>query len=222
AVRCFPAIFSATGWYDGRPTGKGGLLSWIRDNMDPAWEDYDRRLALPGKLLNEILKKNAEKSSIGFKHHLSAPREITDFVMGLQRRKIILTRNNFLAAYSSQKIAELTGQGAARAQSDRPVIKARVEFNREEFQAFCANRTSHYTDARMQAVGLTLEIDYVEARTDKGMAKVAKFLKIDPRGFGPPRTAKRNSDNIVSRFTNKNDAQAYLDENGLADWAKEG
>src|ERR1700733_11668795 len=77
AVRCFPAIFSATGWYDGRPTGKGGLMSWIRDNMDPEWEDYARRLALPGKLLQEMLAKSADKSAIGFKNHLSAPREIT-------------------------------------------------------------------------------------------------------------------------------------------------
>src|SRR5580704_16984935 len=111
AVRCFPAIFSAAGWYDGRPTGKGGLMSWIRDNMDPEWEDHVRRTTLPGKLLQEILTKNTDKSAIGFKHHLSAPREITDFVLGLQRRKILLTRRNYLAAYSSQKIAELTGQG---------------------------------------------------------------------------------------------------------------
>src|ERR1700683_4679076 len=142
AIRCFPAIFSATGWYDGRPTGNGGLLSWIRDNMDPEWEDQARRLALPGKLLQEIAQKNADKSAVGFKHHLSAPREITDFVLGLQRRKILLTRNNYLAAYSSQKITELTGQGAVRAQPDATVIKARAQFEPDEFQAFCSNRAS--------------------------------------------------------------------------------
>ncbi len=221
AVRCFPAIFSATGWYDGRPTGSGGLMSWIRDNMDPAWEEHARRLALPGKLLQEILTKSAEKSAIGFKHHLSAPREITDFVLGLQRRKILLTRNNYLAAYSSQKIAELTGRGAARANEDAAAITARIPFDAGEFRAFCAARNAHYAQARTHAAGLTLEIDYVEARKDGGMAKIARFLKIDPRGFGAPRTAKRNPDNILSRFLNKDEATAYLREHELEEWAKE-
>lgn len=220
-IRCFPAIFSATGWYDGRPTGKGGLMSWIRDNMDPEWEEYSRRIALPGKLLQEILAKNGEKSAIGFKHHLSAPREVTDFVLGLQRRKVVLTRNNYLAAYSSHKIAELTGQGAVRAQPAAQVIRAHVHFDVREFQAFCAARASHYADARSRAVGLMLDIDYVEARTDAGMAKIARFLKIDPRGFGPPKTAKRNSDNIVSRFVNNDEVAAYLREHSLEHWARE-
>jgi hypothetical protein len=220
-VRCFPAIFSATGWYDGRPTGNGGLLSWIRDNMDPEWEDQARRLALPGKLLQEIVAKNADKTAVGFKHHLSAPREITDFVLGLQRRKILLTRNNYLAAYSSQKITEMTGQGAVRAQPDATVIKARAHFEPDEFQAFCSNRESHYAEARTRVVGLTLEIDYVEARTDTGMTRIARFLKIDPNGFGPPRTAKRNSDNIMSRFQNRDEVIAYLRDHDLEHWANE-
>jgi len=221
AVRCFPAIFSATGWYDGRPTGRTGLMSWIRDNMDPEWEDQTRRITLPGKILQEILVKNTDKTAVGFKHHLSAPREITNFVLGLQRRKILLTRNNYLAAYSSQKITELTGQGAVRAQPDATVIKARAHFDPDEFRAFCTNRETHYAEARARAVGLTLEIDYVDARTEAGMARIAKFLKIDPRGFGPPKTAKRNSDNIASRFQNRDDALAYLREHDLEDWAKE-
>ena len=81
--------------------------------------------------------------------------------------------------------------------------------------------TAYYAEARAKAVGLTLEIDYVEARKDAGMAKIAKFLKISPAGFGAPRTAKRNSDNIVSRFKNRDDVLAYLDEHGLEHWAKE-
>ena len=196
-------------------------MSWIRDNMDPAWEDQARRLALPGKLLQEILAKNTEKSAIGFKHHLSGAREISDFVLGLQRRKILLTRNNYLAAYSSQKIAELTGQGAVRALSDAPIIKARAQFDAAEFRAFCTTRTSLYAEARTHAVGLSLEIDYVDARKDAGMAKIARFLKIDPRGFGQPRTAKRNSDDIVSRFLNKDDVLAYLREHGFEHWTVE-
>ena len=63
--------------------------------------------------------------------------------------------------------------------------------------------------------------DYVEARTDAGMAKVARFIKIDPRGFGPPRTAKRNPDDIVSRFLNTDEVAAYLRDHDLEHWAKE-
>jgi hypothetical protein len=189
--------------------------------MDPAWEDHARRLAMPRKLLLEILAKNPEKSAIGFKHHLSGPREITDFILGLERRKIILTRNNYLAAYSSQKITELTGQGAARARSAAPALSARARFEASEFEAYCASRTQHYSEARSRVVGLTLEIDYVEARTDEGMAKIARFLKIDPSGFGRHKTAKRNSDDILSRFLNEDEVVGFLREHNLEHWEKE-
>jgi hypothetical protein len=197
------------------------MLRWIRENMDPVWEDYDRRISDPRKLLAEIAARSADKTAVGFKHHLSAPRDITNFVLGLGRPKILLARNNFLAAYSSQKVVELTGQGAVRARRSSELVRVQVTFDPEEFAAFCAQRISLYANARAKSKGRKLEIDYVEARTDEGMAEIAAFLEVDPAGFGPAKTVKRNSDDIISRFQNASEVESYLRQNSLLHWAQE-
>jgi hypothetical protein len=144
---------------------------------------------------------------------------MTDFVLGLPRRKILLTRNNLLAAYSSQKITELTrknGTAGARAE-----VRPRVPFNPKEFAKFRATRKRTYADARGRINGTKLEIDYIAARTDEGTARVARFLGVDPQGFGTPRTIKRNTDEIVSRFENPDAVWSFLRRNALEHWAVE-
>lgn len=218
SVLCLPAIFSATGWYDGTRRA-GGLMRWMMDRMDPDWEDHKLRLAQPRRLLAEIVKASPDKSAIGFKHHLSAEKEITGFVFGSEIRKIILTRNNFLASYSSHKIVQITGQGAARARAK--VERQQARFDANEFARFCTKRENLYTRARNGAKGRKLVIDYVEARTEEGMASVARFISIDPAGFGPARTAKRNPDDIISRFENPDDVRDYLSKHSLEHWSTE-
>lgn len=221
AIRCFAAIFSERGWYrsDRRV---GGVYRWIDDNMDPSWVSYELRVGQPRKLLSEIAAKSVSKKAVGFKHHLEhSSREITDFVLALQRPKIILTRNNFLAAYSSSKVVELTGQGSVRARRGPKVVHALATFDAQEFAAFCANRTALYANARAKAKGRRLEIDYVRARTDEGMAEIANFLGVDPAGFGAPKSAKRNSDDVLSRFENRSTVASYLRKKSLDQWAVE-
>jgi hypothetical protein len=132
-----------------------------------------------------------------------------------------LTRNNLLAAYSSQKVVELTGQGSIRVRRSAELVTARVNFDEREFSIFCANRKALYAGARAQIKGRKLEIDYVEARTDAGMARIADFLEIDPKDFRAAKTVKRNSDDILSRFENAAEVSTYLHENALQDWATE-
>ena len=217
-VRCLPAIFSEPGWPSGEVHGRG-VFAWIRETLDPEWNVLARRIARPNKLLREIAARSSDKLAVGFKHHLNES-EFNEFLLGSGFRKIILTRNNMLAAYSSHKVVELTGQGAARAGST--VIRAKASFDPGEFSSFRKKRARFYEHARQAARKSWKEIDYTAARTEEGMAEIGRFLGVDPAGFGPAQTAKRNSDDIVSRFSNPDQVRSYLEMNHLEHWTTEG
>jgi hypothetical protein len=218
-VRCLPAIFSDAGWPSKNARGEGAL-GWIRGNIAPEWDNLALRLAKPTKLLREIVAKSADKAAVGFKHHIGAD-EITEPILGrgAGTRKIILTRNNLLAAYSSHKVAAATGQGAARV--GQSIARATVAFRPEEFSRFVAKRRTLYGHVREQARKPMMEIDYTMVRTEAGIAEIGRFLGVDPTGFGPQQTAKRNSDNIVSRFSNPDQVMSYLRDHRLEAWATE-
>jgi hypothetical protein len=218
-VRCLPAIFSDAGW-PAKKAGGEGPFGWIRNNIGPEWDNLSLRLAKSAKLLREIVAKSPDKLAVGFKHHLGTS-EITEPILGrgAGTRKIILTRNNLLAAYSSHKVVEATGQGAARV--GQSIVRAEVIFDPEEFSKFISKRRRLYAHAREQARKPVMEIDYTAVRTEEGMAQIGLFLGVDPCGFGPQKTAKRNSDNIVSRFANSDAVLSYLQEHGLEYWTTE-
>jgi hypothetical protein len=218
-VRCLPAIFSDAGWPPKDARGEGAL-GWIRTHVAPEWDKLELRLAKPTKLLREIVAKSADKAAVGFKHHLGAD-EITEPILGrgAGTRKIILTRNNLLAAYSSHKVAAATGQGAARV--GQSIARATVPFRPEEFSRFIAKRRELYGHAREQARKPMMEVDYTMVRTEAGIAQIGQFLGVDPEGFGRQQTAKRNSDDIVSRFSNPEVVMNYLRQHGLERWTTE-
>jgi hypothetical protein len=218
-VRCLTAIFSEAGWPPKRVSGMGAF-GWIRGNISSEWDELSLRLAKPAKLLREIVAKSSDKAAVGFKHHIGSD-SITEPLLGrgAGTRKIILTRNNLLAAYSSHKVVEATGQGAARA--GQSIVRAEVIFDPEEFSKFAAKRQRLYEHAREQVRRPAMEIDYTAVRAEGGLAIIAEFLGVDPEGFGPQKTAKRNSDEIVSRFANPDVVRAYLREHDLERWAAE-
>jgi hypothetical protein len=66
-----------------------------------------------------------------------------------------------------------------------------------------------------------METEYTVARTEDGIRQIGRFLDIDPAGFGPPQTDKRNTNDILSRFSNPERARSFLEENELQHWASE-
>jgi hypothetical protein len=219
AVRCLPAIFSEAGWPKRASKGNAATSTgWMRRTLGPDWDDLDRRLAKPMKLLREIIEKSPDKTAVGFKHHIFT-NEMTDYLLASGLRKIVLTRKNLLAAYSSHKIAGITGQGSAR--SGEKVIQAKAEFDADEFEKFCEKRDRLYAYVRERAKRQCMEIDYTVARTPDGLASIGRFLRIDPQGFGAPQTVKRSSDDIVSRFANSEAVLSHLQKTGKESWATE-
>lgn len=216
-VRCLPAIFSTAGWPREVAHGEG-VFAWIRNHVDPEWDELSRRLGQPKKLIRHITGLSADKKAIGFKHHLDES-PVNDVLLESGLRKVILTRNNLLAAYSSHKVAASTGQGSAR--PGQTIVRTTVAFDAVEFTRFVARRNRLYEYAREKSSNRCMEIDYTVVRTDAGISETARFLGVDPAGFGPAQTAKRNSDDIVSRFENPQAVHSYLTEKGLTHWEVE-
>jgi hypothetical protein len=219
AVRCLLSIFGKdSGWP--KPGIYQNRYRWVRDNISPEWDDLELRRTKPLKLLREISACSLDKSVVGFKHQLDRE-PITDRLLGIGKelRKILLVRDNLLASYSSDKVTDVTGQGTARLGTT--VIRAKVLFDPDEFRAFAGKRKNFYARARELMRKPCMEIDYTLARTPEGIEKVGRFLDVDPSGFGSPKTLKRNSDDIVSRFSNPELVRDYLRENALERWEVE-
>jgi hypothetical protein len=218
-IRCFPAVFSKNEWPPLLDPGHP-LLSWIEANIPRSWNDQEARLERPEDFVGELFEKCSDRSAVGFKHHLGLPDIATNFVLGSGFKKILLKRSNLLAAWSSQKIVEATGQGFAR--TGDLLRQAKVCFNVDEFELWCRRRLRRYEKAREpHCAGPIFEIEYAKARTPEGIRELGVFLGIDPAGFAPPPTLKRNPEDIVSRFSNRDDVRAYLDASDLQSWALE-
>jgi hypothetical protein len=122
-----------------------------------------------------------------------------------------------LARYSSDKVTRRIRLGMAK-QGDR------IEFDPEEFHAFHLRHDDFYSDARSRLADTGrpyLEISYIEACTPAGMRSIVAAIGADPSAALRVPTAKRNSSDVVSRFSNPDDVAAYLASNDLEHWREE-
>ena len=63
-----------------------------------------------------------------------------------------------------------------------------------------------------------LSVEYNELRNKEGLKKVLEFLGVDPNQDLEIINKKRNSDNILDRFSNPEVVSAYLEQKGLQEW----
>lgn len=212
-ARLVGAIFSDKGW---NPNTK--RLCGIDPDVKSQWDDVDYRIEHRAELMSQYFNADGV-DCVGFKHHLSGDHDvIRDVLNDSSIRKIILTRTNLLACYSSHKIAVLhrsLGLGAKK--------PATTKFDAKEFNAFMFRRRKAYLRWNMlieRQKDTCFTITYNEARQDGGIAKVMDFLDLPYQSLPQP-TKKRNSDDVLSRFSNPDAAAAYLRLKGLEDWVRE-
>ena len=208
-----PAIFSIKGW-----DGMRGIGPFKR-GLDPCWDDLSYRVANHRELMDRLFTCHPRAECVGFKHHLSGAREVTETVLGDPTiAKIVLIRSNVLASYSSDRMVRLKeDQEAGELGPDKPV------FDAKDFGHYERKRSGVYKrwQARWEAAGGDLKVvDYIDARTPEGIGGVMDFLGV-PRADLIPGTKKRGSDDIVSRFENPGAVRDYLAANDLEHWAEE-
>lgn len=207
------AIFSRKGW-DGAGPGQAPLSG----DLGKEWDDLEYRIENRDALMQRLYDLDIAPC-IGFKHHLSNDRRIVESVLADKSiAKIVLTRPNMLATFSSNVIA--------RAKTATPVSETppnRLPFDADEFLLHIKrrNRMLDHWKPQIEAVrDRCLQITYSEARTDQGMARIVDFLGLEPAELKHI-TVKRNSDRVVERFTDPDAVMAFLAQQGMEDWAEE-
>jgi len=216
-LRCFGELFVRNP--DTLPEAMAGLPKEFCERFAPyetrkkRWKTYlagvGRRQSLPWgfKLMNNQLQKIR-----------------ACMIAEGEARFIVLRRENVLAVHASAEIAARSGQGVAH--KGDTVIRTRVRFDRDRFldhmrryEAGYARVARTLADHEQSA----LELDYVRlARTD---AETEQKRLLDHLGV-PVRpltadTLRRNPSDILSRFTNPDDALRAIEEIGHPDWASE-
>lgn len=220
---CYPAVFSPKGFpvlgveppqIADDATGLAARLS----RMDPVWGEVETRAGRYEDFL-DALELVSPEPVMGIKHHLGM--DLTEQLIAEPGPKIVLTRKNLLAAFSSGRLAKALGIGAAKPGDVIP--DAKVPFDPEAFDLWSRRRSNRFARwrAQIEATGdPVLELDYTAARTEEGVAAMCRFLGMEPAPGEWP-TLKRHGSRTVDRFDNPDVALAHLKAIGHEEWAEE-
>ena len=192
--------------------------------VDPKFRDYAVRFAEPKACVEEVMLKRANKPIVGFKLMLPQhPDFMAELIADSNFSKILIDRKNLLAAFSSNEIVKMTGQGSAKRGAE--VKSAKIAFREDEFHRFVKRRQRYYADVRekLAASGQAYrETEYLDLVSYAAIPGILIFLGADPAVRLQPTTVKRNPNNILERFTNPAEVQTFLEAHGTEHWAVEG
>ena len=220
-LACFGELMRPTPEWMLRKGYRGALTTLER--VDPKWRRDSVRFADPEGFVEEVFADLTDQPVVGFKLMLEQHRRYLLRVLEDPRyKKIVLYRENALAAFSSQKIAKATGQGNARI--GMQVKRAKVDFRADEFKRFLKRRQKAYDeiDSALQANGHSyLAAEYLDLVAGRVTDRIMDFLGVDPGLAGGAETIKRNPSNLLDRFNNPRDVRAALDQIGRPEWSAE-
>lgn len=186
-------------------------------------------------LFLENLYESTQAMACGFKIFGDHNAEVLNRVLyETTIKKIILYRPNFLAVYSSEKIAEAEKRyliweqnaisiDAGAYESKRTSEKA--QFDPEEFHRRWTAYQEHYKHA-LDVLNNTgqeyLFVTYEDFINESFFRRVFPFLGLTQPQIVHTRMRKLNSSDILSRFLNPDEARAYIEKIGRLNWAHEG
>ena len=217
-ITCHREVFHPHAVYLKQGT-RDGLLE--ERNSDP--------LAFLEKTYAESLTR-----ACGFKIFMNHDDLVLDSVLhDRDIKKIVLYRPNFLAVYSSDKIAgaenrylisDNKGGGISDGVYDSSRTEKKALFNRGEFKLRWNAYQEHFKRA-VEVLNDTgqdyLFVTYEDFMNESFFRRVFPFL-----GLAQPlrlltRMKKMNANDILSRFSNPDDARSYIEEIGRQNWTHE-
>ncbi|MEM6334422.1 MAG: sulfotransferase [Planctomycetota bacterium] len=222
-VRCFGELMRRTPkWM--RERGYKGQLR-VLDDLDPKWRDDRYRFANGETFRDLVYATEPGYDWYGFKLHLGQGDGYVERAIGRPEEKLILLRReNLLAQFSSELIAQATGQGNANA-STGEVKKARVDFVARDFDKHIKQsdaRWSRLTEGIRSAGRDSVYLSYLDAVSGDGVGRALAYLGLEAASGLESNTVKRNTSRIVERFTNVDDVVSHLYRIGRPEWAEEG
>jgi hypothetical protein len=224
-IRCLGEIFRI----DKPLTERPGTLKTIK-KLNPikynSSEELERSIRdKPINFFDSVLEKNSRMLAFGCKifkrHHEKLVKEAIsrdDF------RIIILCRDNQLALYSSQKVADKTGRhNIFKSDLFNKYHKNpnKVKFNQDEFVKY-RNRVRRFNDfVEMiieNAICPVMKLEYATLIKMGNYEDVLNFLEVNPKVPIQPKTVKRNDGPIENRFLNPDEVKSYLHKIGKISW----
>lgn len=199
SVLCHHEIFN--------PTGIHRALSY--KHTDLSFGTVAERDRDPWAFMSRVYSFTAGKAAVGFKlgpgHIFTWP--LLSLLLHRRVRKIVLERRGWLHAYSSTMIARAT-QEWSRPTGAAPATAApapKVHVNVADFQQFVRRRQRFYHLARLllRVIGQPhLFLAYEDIGEPGTMARLLRFLGVDPDVALSSRTAKQNSPCLADRIAN--------------------
>jgi hypothetical protein len=220
-IECFGELMRPTPNWMKRDGYRGALR--VLEKVDPAYKDDNYRFDHPYEFVQAVLETAPNRKLYGFKIHVDQhPIFLDQLIADPEWKIVVLERENMLAQYSSWKIAEHTGQG--NAPKGTKVVRAKVEFSAREFNKFMNRKNKEWERfwSGLRTKGKEyFYIRYTDLLSKLVVQNMLEFLDVSPSVNLEPRTEKRNPSNILSRFSNSDDANSTLREMGYSQWAYE-
>lgn len=187
-----------------------------------AAHDVEALAARPARLARAVLDWTPGPPVVGFKMWTwQAPGAARDLLGDPGVHKILIERENRLAAFSSVRLAFTTGtwnRWPGEGPGEAPPL---LPFDAAEFAEFCDRQDALFAGYRERAAGPVLEVRYTEL-PEPGIARMQDFLGVSRRDLAP-RRVKLHSDDILSRFepADHDAILAELVRRGRPEWRTE-
>jgi len=192
---------------------KGLRLQWLNKSF---------RDGQPMEFLERVMTYDPDAAYTGFKIFFSQEKEVLKHVIASgDYKKIVLLRENMLAAYSSAMTARTTGQGKVK-KGETPK-RVKIIFDANDFRRFENRRNKRISNGYrlLEKHGSPfLEVKYTELLSGQGFEKIFNFLEIPVMSL-ESEVVKRNPSRIIDRFDNPDQVIAYMEKIGREDWIGE-
>jgi hypothetical protein len=215
-------------------------ITCLNELLNPQLEQYGqpatpelkelRRNDIPAFV--ERIASNWTKPCFGFKIF---PKHADEWLEGVlddpNWKKIILYRENVLAAHSSRQIATARGKWSdtgtkaeLSADENSHAIDDQTEFDADAFEKFRRQYQKPYTQWLTRLAETQQPFHFLEygmLRNSRLLAGACSFLGAKPPASFKSNIVKTSSSHILSRFSNADDVRDYLAGIGRLDWQAE-
>ncbi len=191
----------------------------VRDKAALATRDGD-----PILFLEQMYQNAANHRAMGFKLFPSQNRNVFQYCMNATDiKKIILTRENLLAQYSSKLISVQTEQWTAP-HSTRPA-QTIVNFSKDDFLNYIStiNESTKKIEEALKPAQPenSYKVRYAQLADRRTVRMLFKFIRVPNFEISFPPLNKQNTSEILDRFSNPTEALDTLNELGKPAWANE-
>lgn len=197
-------------------------------------EMLDKRERDPLKFLEELYDSSSNRAC-GLKIFDSQNSEVLDKVLyDPTIKKIVLYRPNFLAVYSSERIAEaekiylsLSHEAAVidPFSCDPSMTSKKILFDQARFRRQWSSYRAYYKyvlDVLNETMQENLFITYEELLNESLVRRIFTFIQLSQPKAIKSRLRKQNTSDILARFQNPEVVRTYLESIDKMNWTNEG